>query len=285
MQRTGFHSFCLQIQRFAVVLACGLFCLGSHATAAEKLPEELENVGVKPKLGAQLDLSTKFTDENGRAVTLGDYFDGKTPVLLMMAYYECPMLCGLMINQATDTLKKFDWQMGKQYKMVTISIDPNEEPYLARDKKDTVRNAFPTAKQQGVESSWAFLTGPEASSKKVGDQLGFYYNFIEEKNEYAHGSALFIVSPNGKVSRALTGLSYSVRDIKLALLDASNGKVGNLVERMFSTCFKFDPTLHKYTLFATRLMKIACIMFVLFLGLIYLVIFNKKRIITRHSES
>lgn len=262
-----------------MLLAFALFAF--PLLAEEKLPKELENVGVRPKLGATIDLTTSFIDENGQEVTLQKYFDGRQPVLLMLAYYECPMLCGLMINQAKDVLNKFDWQMGQQYRVVTISIDPKETFDLAAGKKKSVLATFDADKRDFVAQGWSFLVGSAESTKKIGDQLGFYYNYIAEKDEYAHGSALFVMSPDGKLSRALTGLSYTNRDLKLSLLDASEGKTGTLIENLFSLCFQFNEEASRYTLFATRLLKIAAVITLVILGFFYLVIFKNRRIMSQ----
>lgn len=242
---------------FSVLLA---FLLAGHfpcAQAAESTPKPLENVGLNPVLGTQLPLDAELTDETGKAIPLSTWFDGRRPVLLVMSYYECPMLCGLVLNGVRKSIGELDWLPGDHYQIVTISIDPDEGPKLAAAKKASIANAFPRPEQRDAAAkNWAFLVGKNGSEKRVADAVGFGYKWDEATSQWAHGAAIFLVSPTGKLTRALFGLEYPARDLKLGLLEASEGKVGTLAEKLMLFCYHYDPKGNKYAILATRLVSL-----------------------------
>jgi protein SCO1/2 len=245
--------------------------------AKNVLPTELESVGIFPNLGAQISLDTEFFDETGAKVKLQQYFDGKKPVIFIMAYYGCPMLCGLMLNAARDAFTDFEWPISDRYRVVTISIDPLEEPELAAAKKTNLLKDWKPATKAGAEAGWHFLVGSKAASEKIAAELGFKFRFNQEDGEYAHGPGLFFISPYGKLTRVLHGIQFSVQDLKLALLESSQGKIGGIAEKIMLFCYSYDPKANKYGLLATRLMKVGGAITVLIIALMYLGIYLRRR--------
>ncbi len=248
------------------------------AVGAEDKPAVLEKVGIDPVLGTQLAMDLPFTDENGKTQPLGTYFDGRRPVLLVLAYYGCPMLCGLVLNAARESLQKMDWMPGDHYRVVTISIDPEEDPVLAAAKKKSTAEAFPTPElRTAALNHWSFLVGKEGSEKRLADSLGFTYKWDEESSQWAHGAAIFVVSPTGKLTRVLFGLDYPPRDLKLALLEAGEGKVGTIAEKLMLFCYHYDPKGNKYAILASRLVSLGGAVTVAVMLLTYLAWFLRQR--------
>lgn len=248
------------------------------ARSAESTPKALEKVGVNPVLGTQLPLDAEVVDEQGKAQPLSAYFDGQRPVLLVLSYYECPMLCGLVLNAVRESVAKLSWLPGDHYRIVTISIDPDEGSKLAAAKKASVANAFPTAAQRDAAAKhWAFLVGKMGSEKRIAQATGFAYEWDAESKQWAHGAAIFLVSPTGKLTRALFGLEYPERDLKLGLLEAGEGKVGTLAEKLMLFCYHYDPKGNKYAILATRLVSLGGALTVGLMVLAWLAWFFRQR--------
>lgn len=206
------------------------------------VPEETRIVDVDEKMGTPLPLDLTFVSHDGTEVTLRDYFDGTRPVLLTLNYYGCPMLCGLQLNAMTDTLGQLDWVAGENYRIVTVSIDPEEGSELAAAKRQSHLDAL----GQGDAVDWSFLTGTESNITALAEALGYRYHYVEETGEYAHPAVLMFVSPDGMISRYLYGLSYEARDLKFALLEASEGHVGTTIDRIILACYMYDPDTGSY---------------------------------------
>lgn len=223
----------------------------------------LRNVDIKQKLNAQVPLELTFRDETGKPVRLGDYF-GKRPVILTMNYYECPMLCTVVLNELTRTLNALDYRIGREFEVVTVSIAPNETPELAAKKKANYVKAY---RHGGAEKGWHFLTGEEKNIRKLADAIGFQYAYDPRTKQYAHTAAIMILTPDGRLSRYLLGVLYSARDLKFALMEASEGKIGNPVERVVLYCYQYDPATGKYGLVIIRLVQVGGILTVLGMGL------------------
>ncbi|MGZ3652539.1 MAG: SCO family protein [Bdellovibrionota bacterium] len=241
---------------FGLVLA-GLLALEAPlARGAEQAPPELAGVGIDPVLGTQAPLNEMLLNETGKAVPLSTFFDGKRPVVLVLSYYGCPMLCGLVLNSTRNSLEKLDWTPGDHYRIVTISIDPAEKPALAAEKKSSIVGASTNAAfKAGAEANWHFLVGVKGSEKRVADAMGFHYKWNEEEKQWAHGAAIFLLSPSGKLTRVLFGVDFPSQDLKLALLEAGNGKVGTIAEKLLLFCYHYDPKGNKYAILASRLVS------------------------------
>lgn len=227
--------------------------LTSPVFAAESTPVELKDVGITERLGEPIDLNLSFRDESGAIVPLKTYFDGKKPVVLTLAYYGCPNLCGLLLNGVTDVFKEMSWQPGQEFQYVNVSIDPTETPELAATKKENLLKEYG---RSGTGDGWHFLTGTEANIQALAQQIGFAYYYDPTEKQYAHGSALYVVTPDGKLSRYLFGVMFEPRDLRMALVESSQGKIGNIVDHVLLYCYRYDPKSRKYSLIATRLMKV-----------------------------
>lgn len=256
-----------------------LFCfLASAAFAAEPTPDVLKGVGIEPKLGTAISLNTLFQDESGKEVRLGDFFGGHKPVALILSYYGCPMLCGVLLNAARDSFMASDWKMGEQYTAITISFDPNEKYSLAAAKKASIiRSVKDPEKAAAAKTDWHFLVGSKESIAKITEELGFRYKWVLSEQQFAHGAAIYFLSPKGKISRVLLGMNFPQKDLKLALLEASEGKVGSLAEKLVSFCYHYDPKDNTYAIFAANLMKLAGAATVAVVLFAYLVMLLRKR--------
>lgn len=244
----------------------------STSARAEDLPPELEEVDVVERLGERVPLDLTFTDAAGNEVTLADYVDGELPVLLTLNYFECPMLCGLQLNALLDALREMDWTPGEQFRIVTISIDPDEGPELAAPKQ---RGYLDELDREGAE--WAFLTGDLANIEAVAEAVGFGFNYVPDQDEYAHPAALMFLSPDGMISRYLVGLMYEPRDVKFALLEAADGKVGSPVEQLILSCFVYDPETGGYVQNAMFIMRVGGLVTVLLLGVFLTLMWRRDR--------
>ncbi|MDO8518776.1 MAG: SCO family protein [Deltaproteobacteria bacterium] len=204
-----------------------LFILLMISGAAIAADQELPPIGIELKIGSQLSLDLPFKDESGKEVWLRDFLDGKTPVLLTLVYYGCPSLCTTVLNNFTAVLKKNSWSAGKEFRIVSVSIDPRETPELAAAKKEAYLKNY--GRPEGAEG-WHFLTGNETSIKKLADEAGFRYFFDEKSGEFVHVGGIFVLTPDGKVNQVLQGSRYDAKELKEALLMAAKGRL-NLVDR------------------------------------------------------
>ncbi|MGZ3742318.1 MAG: SCO family protein [Pseudobdellovibrionaceae bacterium] len=236
----------------------------AELTATEKA-KGLEGVGIEEKLGTRLDLNLTFKNENGETVSLAKYFEGSSmPVIISPVYYSCPGLCNFHLNGLTDALKAMDWTVGSKFKVVAISFDAKEQPDIALKKKASYMKLYA---RPGSEAGWSFLTGDEANIKAFTSAVGFKFKWNEEEKEWAHASAAIVVTPDGMISRYLPGIMFDPKDVKLALNEASNGKIGTFVDSLVLYCFQYNPHQSKYTLYAFSIMKLGGALMVLVLGL------------------
>ncbi len=252
---------CLGLKSFlriaSLVAAAAIFLSPSNIRAAEPQPTELQGVGIDPVLGTSLPLDALVVQENGQAVPLGTFFDGRRPAVLVLAYYGCPMLCGMVLNNVRESLQRLQWKPGDHYQILTISIDPKEGADLAAAKKKSILGESPDPVfRTAAEQEWHFLVGKNGSEKRIADSLGFHYKWNEEEKQWAHGAAIFLVSPTGKLTRVLFGLDFPPNDLKLGLLEAGEGKVGTLAEKLLLFCYHYDPKGNKYAILATRLVSL-----------------------------
>ncbi|GAB4456581.1 MAG: SCO family protein [Armatimonadaceae bacterium] len=222
------------------------------------------DVSFNQKLDAQIPLNTPFVDENGQTIALGNYF-GKKPVILVMPFYKCPGVCTNELNGMVDLFKEIEdkFRVGRDFNVVTISINPNETPDLAMAKK---REYLDILNQPGAEDGWHFLVGDEKNIKTVADTIGFKYAYDAKTDQYAHAAGITIITPSGKVSRYFFGVGFPPRDTKLALTEAGEGKIGTLTDHLLLRCYAYDPQQGRYGLAIWRLMQIACTATILILG-------------------
>ncbi len=240
--------------------------LGAAPAAAQvttKLPRELEGIDVQNRLGGKVDLDLAFTDHTGRAVRLGEYFDGERPVLLTLNYYRCRTLCSVQLNKVVEALQAIDWVPGREaFRLVTVSIDPREGHDLAADKR-----ASYLASLGAPQADWPFLVGSAEASEALAAQVGFEYSYDEGTDQYAHAPVIFVLTPDGTISRYLFTLQPPPQDIKFALMDASNGAVGSTFDKVLSSCFQYMSSDGKYTPFAWGVMRLGGLFTVFVLAL------------------
>ena len=258
-----------------LLLGLVLTAVPARAERKEPIPKELEEVGVVEHRNAQLPLKTAFVDSNGWSTRLGDYFDGTHPVILTLNYSDCPMLCSLQLNGLVDGLAKMPWDVGKQFRIVTISINPKESPERAQATKQKYLKLYG---REGAEDSWHFLTSrDEGDIRKVANTVGFHYTFDRETNQYAHAAVLMICTPDGRVSRYLGGIDYDPQTLRLALLEASEGKVGTAWDQAIMFCFHYDATTGRYGPAAVKIMRAGGLLTLLTLGGAMFVLWRRGR--------
>ncbi|MEK6580103.1 MAG: SCO family protein [Bdellovibrionota bacterium] len=238
-------------------------------------PAVLEGVGITEKSGATLSIhDLKFRDEQGKDVLLSNYFKSGKPVLLSLVYYECPGLCTFVLNGLVAALHGMDWTPGNQFELLTVSINPRESSKLAATKKTTY---IENLGKPEVAGGWHFLTGSEDQIKRLADQIGFGFKYDPKEKQFAHGSAIFALTPEGKISRYLYGVSYSPKDVRLALLEASSGKIGNVIDRLLLFCYTYNPLTRKYAVYSTRLIQAGSAGTGFFFGGFLAIYWNRQR--------
>lgn len=258
------------VQKISAV-AAGLVLLASAAAAqmgapqaqlAPPPPRLLNDVAIEQNLNAQVPLGLMFKDENGRQVRLGDYF-GQKPVVLALVYYDCPMLCTEVLNGMTSAFRVLKFDVGKQFNVVTVSFDPRETPALAAAKKKTYLQRYD---RPGAEAGWHFLTGQQSSIQALTKAVGFHYQWDPQTQQYAHATAIMVLTPQGKVAQYYYGVEYSPRDLRLGLIQASQNKIGTLVDQVLLYCYHYDPRSGKYGAIVSRIISIAGAITVVVLG-------------------
>ncbi|HEU5123086.1 MAG TPA: SCO family protein [Verrucomicrobiae bacterium] len=227
--------------------------------------DQLSNIGFHQNLNTQITLNSTFRDENGKTVQLGDYF-GRKPVVLVLGYYGCPMLCTLTLNGMVESLEDLKWNIGDQFDVLNVSIDPHEAPALALAKKKTYLKRYG---RHGADAGWHFLTGNEAQIKRLADEVGFQYAYDPQSKEFAHASGLVILTPDGKISHYLFGVTFASQDFFTALQDASKKKVGSPIRELILLCFHYNPITGKYGALIMAIVRGLAVATVL--GLVWLV--------------
>jgi protein SCO1 len=237
-------------------------------------PADLKKVAFDQKLNAQLPLDLPFRDETGRAVVLGDYFNHGRPVVVSLVYYECPMLCTLVLNGLAGAMKGMSLEPGKDYDLVTVSFNPRETPQLASAKKKTYVQRYGHAE---AGTSWHFLTGEDAAIRQLTQAVGFHYVYDEATGQYAHATGIMVATPDGRLAKYLYGIEYSPRDLRLALVDASAGRIGSPVDRLLLYCYHYDPKTGKYGLVVMSLIRIGGLITMVALGAFIAVMVSRER--------
>ncbi len=227
-----------------------LLAMAAPARALEPLPP---GVDIVEKLGDKVPRDLVFTDENGRQVKLGDYLGDGKPVLLSLVYFKCPLLCSLTLNGMVGALRQQSWQVGKEFRVLTVSFDPSEKPELALKKQKGYMGQLGLAEDRAA--SWPFLTGDAANIAALTEAVGFRYRWDAVNKAWDHTSALIALSPDGKVTRYLYGVQYPARDVRLSLFEAASGRVGTNLERALLRCYSYDASTKSYRLFAVRFVR------------------------------
>lgn len=243
------------------------------------LPPALEGVGIEQRLNQQLPLDLVFNDEYGRSVPLSTYF-GQRPVLLALVYFECPMLCTQILNGVEMSLKAVTFDPGRDFEVVIVSFDPHDTPALAEAKK---RNYLRRFGRPNTANGWHFLTGDQASIKALTEAVGFHYRWDPANRQFAHASGIYVTTPQGRLSHYFYGVDYSPRDLRLALVEASQNKIGNPVDAVLLFCYHYDPATGKYGAIAINMVRVAGVVFLIFGGAFFLLMWRREAR-WRHAE-
>ena len=266
MRHAEAHSLRTRTSRTVAtaLLVIGALCAPARGdetlVAPENMPGPLKQVRIDQKLGDSLPLDVPFVNQDGAPVRLGDYFTGDRPVILAFVYFECPMLCSLILNGLATSLDVLKFNPGEEFDVVAVSIDPDETPAMAGESKSATLQRYG---RPGTAAGWHFLTGKDADIQKVAAAAGFGYEYLPSTDEYAHASGIMIVTPEGKLSQYFYGIEYPPKDVRLALVEASSNQIGNLVDQILLYCYRYDPQVGKYTAVTMRILRITGVVFVL----------------------
>lgn len=248
---------------------------GFSISADSGVPELLKDAQIVERLGERVSLDTlEFKNEAGEQVHLGDYFRKGRPVILTPVYFNCPNLCNFLLNGLNDALRDFEWVAGREFEIVSYSINPNEGPELAAAKK---KSYIEDLGRPEYAAGWHFLTGEEVTIRKLSNEVGFGYRLDPETKEYMHAAGLFVLTPDGVVSRTLLGIQFSPRDLKLALLEASEGEVGDWVDQVMLFCFHYDPESRGYSLVVFRVVQLGSLLMILLMGVFLAIFWTRQK--------
>ena len=270
-------------RRMPALFAAGLILAASALRAQpERLlptppagaqPAILKDVGIDQRLGAQIPLDVILQDEQGRAVRLAQFF-GARPVVLVLAYYNCPMLCTQVLNGTLSSLRVLSFDAGKEFEVVVVSFDPRDRPADAAAKKAPYVKEYG---RPGAENGWHFLTGGPASIARLTTAVGFRYKFDESLGQFAHASAIFVATPDGRLSKTLFGIEYAPRDVRLALIEAANRKIGTPIDQILLYCYHYDPKIGKYGAVVMNMVRMGGVAAVAILTTFLLVMWRRDK--------
>jgi len=246
---------------------------GAQGVPSSQPAPILQRVGIDQKLNAQVPLDLVFRDESGRAVALREYF-GERPVILSLVYYECPMLCTLILNGLLRSLRALSFTAGREFIVLTVSFDPREGPELAAAKKRAYVRSYGRSE---AERGWHFLTGEETAIRRLTEAVGFRYAFDAETGQFAHASGIMVLTPQGRVARYFYGIEYAPRDLRLGLVEAAQGKIGSPVDQLLLYCYHYDPKTGRYSMLIMNVLRLAGAATVLALGGFMLAMFRRER--------
>ncbi|HMI82718.1 MAG TPA: SCO family protein [Polyangiaceae bacterium] len=266
----------MRLAFWLLALLGGLWARPAMAQAAlplENLPLPPKNVGFDQNIGRDVPLAARFKDETGKSVALGDYF-GKKPVLLSFAYFTCPMLCGLSMQGLSSSLKGMNLDAGRDFEVLTVSFEPRETPEMARAKKEMAMARYGRPE---AAAGWHFLTGDASAIESLATAAGFRYEWDAETKQYAHATGLVVLTPEGNIARYLFGVEYAPRDVRFALVEASQGKVGSIVDQLLLLCYHYDPKTGRYGAIAINTMRAGGVLTLLAFGAFVIVSARSER--------
>lgn len=238
---------------------------------ASQMPEALQKIGYDQRLGEKIPTGALFVDEAGNSVRLGEYFREK-PVVLALAYYECPMLCDLVLQAMVGSFKALKLTPGEDFEVVVVSIDPGENAGLAAEAKKELVARYGKPE---TAAGWHFLTGSKTSIDKLASSVGFRYTYMGERDEYAHAAGIVVLTPEGKISRYLLGVEFAPRDLRLALVESADGKIGSVVDQVLLYCFHYDPVIGRYSAVTLNIVRLAGALTAI--GLVLMVVLMLRR--------
>ena len=264
-----------------IVPACGQgINQGVMSPPANLRPPELKNVGIEQHLNEQIPPDLVFRDETGKTVRLGDYF-GKKPMILNLVYYQCPMLCGEVLSGLESALRVLKFNVGKEFDVLTVSFDPKETPEMAAAKKAEYLKRYG---RPGAEQGWHFLTGPAVSIDALTKAAGFQYQYDPKSGQFAHATAIMVLTPEGKIAQYYYGVEFAPKDLRLGLVQASENKIGTVVDEVLLYCYHYDPDTGKYGAIISRVLQLAAGATVLILGTFLVVMFRVESLRSHASK-
>ncbi|MDX1630275.1 MAG: SCO family protein [Thermoanaerobaculia bacterium] len=273
---------------FGTVLAAILVSVSFSVSAlgaqtgksASERPFYLGEAGIEQQIGERIPLDLELVDETGETVRLGEYF-GDEPVILAPVYYECPMLCTLILEGLVKSLKALTFGAREDYELVVFSFDPSETPTQAMERKQRALDLFD---REGAGEGWHFLVGDETSVERLTDAIGFRSEFDEERGEFIHAATILILQPDGTISRYFYGVDYPPKNLRLGLVEASQGEIGNPIDQVLLYCYRYNPETGKYSLLTMRLVRIGAAVTIVGIGLLILTLVRLEKGRTRLSE-
>lgn len=238
-------------------------------------PEAMQNIGIDEHLGDYIPLDAQFTNSDGSVVSIADLIEEGKPFILNPVYYHCPMLCSLVLEGVERVVHELQWKPGKEYTIITLSIDPEEDYQIAAQSKEDILSKMDNS--SSISKGWHFLTGNKTEIDRVVEAVGFQYKLIEDTGEYAHSAAIMFISPDGKITRYLYGIAYDEFSVRNALYEAADGKIGNTMNRILLYCYQYDPESGSYTPIAFNIMKVGGLATLLFLGILFVPLWMRER--------
>jgi protein SCO1/2 len=252
-----------------------MFALAHQASAQSgALPPSLSGVGLEDKLGNTIPLNLTFQNEMGETVQLADYFDGETPVILNFVYHNCPMLCSVVLESFTETIKLIPWIPGEEFEVLTVSFSDVETPEMAAETKERI--LLKLGKPE-ASAGWHFLTGSQESIAALTESVGFKFKWVESTQEFAHPSVLIFLGGDGLITRYINGINYPSADVRRAIVEASAGEVGSPLDQVLLYCYRYDPDSNSYVLHATNLMKLGGLLTLILIGLGLFIFWRRER--------
>jgi protein SCO1/2 len=245
---------------------------GIMSPPASVRPPGLRNVGIEQHLDEQIPPGLVFRDETGKAVRLGDYF-GKRPIILNLVYYQCPMLCGEVLSGLTSALRVLKFDVGKEFDVLTVSFDPRETPEMANAKKGEYLKRYD---RPSAAAGWHFLTGPQESIDALTKAAGFQYQYDSATGQFAHTTAIMVLTTEGKISQYYYGIEYAPKDLRLGLVQASENRIGTVVDQVLLYCYHYNPDTGKYGAVISRILQLAALATMLAVGMLLAVLFRRE---------
>jgi protein SCO1/2 len=271
-----FYTFTQKHHVCKIFLLALVLLVSANAWATQADEAIANSAGVDEHLGEKIDLTSKVQNQFGDHISVSEYFQDNKPAVFTLNYYSCASLCSVQLNAVLNGLKDMDWVPGAEFKMLTLSIDPEETSSLAAQKRGTY------LEELGKENaSWEFMVAKQSVITDIANQVGYRYTYDEQSKQFAHPAVIMILSPDGTISRYLYGVSYSARDLKFALIEASEGKIGTTVDKVILSCFSYDNSTGRYTASAFGLMRLAGVVTMFFLGAMVTALWRRER---RHTQ-
>lgn len=260
----------LQAAAFLLLFGCATLVAGAQQLGPQAI---LKQVGITQNLNARIPSDLAFRDETGQNVHIGDFF-GKKPIVLSLVYFDCPALCTEVLNGELRTMKAISLNLGKDFEAVTVSFEPKDTPALAKAKRDVYAGQYG---RPGAAEHWHFLTGDRASIDALTNAVGFRYAYDSSIRQYAHAAAILILTPDGRIDRYFYGVQYPGRDVRLGLVEASEGKIGTLTDQALLYCYQYDPMTGRYGLVIMNVLRAGAGLTLLALGIFMWLMFRRER--------